>query len=359
MAYTTYTRRPHAATSGLTARAVAAAYNCPISTADGTGITVGVIELGGAWNPADFQALGLNAANVTVVPVDGAQPVSDGPNGADGEVALDLEIIAAVAPGAKQRLYQCPNTDQGFLDGINQAVADGCDFVSISWGGPESQWAPATMQAFDAAFAAARAKGVLVFVASGDSGPDDGTRGRTVDFPSSSPHVVGCGGTRLVLDSSGARASETVWDDNALDDASGGGVSTVFPGRKVPDVAANADPVTGYAVVVDGQTGVIGGTSAAAPLLAGMCAVVKQVLGKSFDLMATITANPGVCFQVAPARDGVTAGFGVVDFGKLLTVLNGGSVPVPPSPPTPTGDTNPADVAVAAAMHAWLSAKGL
>lgn len=356
MSSVSYIRRPHAAASGYNARQVAACYNCPITQYDGTGITVGVIELGGAWNPSDFQALGLSTANVTVVSVDGSQPVSDGPNGADGEVALDLEVIAGVAPGAKIRCYFSANTDQGFLDGINQAVTDGCDFISISWGGPESQWPASTIQSFDAAFAAAKAKGILVFVASGDSGPDDGTRRRTVDFPSSDPNVVGCGGTRLVLNSSGGRQSETVWDDNPSSDASGGGVSGVFPGRKVPDVSGCGDPVTGYEVEIDGESGVIGGTSAVAPLYAAMCAVTKQALGKNFDLVATVTANPSICFIPTAASDGVTGGLGVVDFGKLLAVLQGGTVT---PPPPPSGDTDPNDVAVASAMHTWLSAKGL
>lgn len=358
MAVSSYARRPHAAASGYSAKEVASAYNCPISTADGAGMTIGVIELGGAWSPSDFQALGLSTANVTTVMIDGAAEASDGPDGADGEVALDLEIIAEVAPGAKIRVYFAPNTsDQGFLDAILQATADNCDFISISWGGPESQWAPASLQSFDAAFAAAKAKGILTFVASGDSGPGDGTRRATVDFPSSSPHVVGCGGTRLVLNSSGARQSESVWDDNPSSDASGGGVSKVFPGRKVPDVSGNGDPVTGYVVEVDGESGVIGGTSAVAPLYAAMCAVAKQVYGQSFDLIATIQANPSICFVPTVASDGVTGGYGVVDFGKLLAALTGGTVT--PPPPPPSGDTDPNDIALASAMHAWLSAKGL
>src|SRR6202000_2270514 len=118
------------------------------------------------------------------------------------------------------------------------------------------------------AMAGAKAKGIPVFVAAGDSGSRDGTRTNTADYPASSPNAIGCGGTGLVLSSSGAGQAETVWNDNPANDATGGGVSRLFPGRTVPDVAGNADPVTGYQVTVDGQSGVIGGTSAVAPLYA-------------------------------------------------------------------------------------------
>jgi kumamolisin len=93
----------------------------------------------------------------------------------------------------------------------------------------------------------------------------------------SSPSVVGSGGTRLTLGADGARTSEVVWNDNPTSSATGEGLSTHCPGRHVPDIAGNADPQTGYQVLVDGQSAVIGGTSAVAPLYAAMAAVVRQV----------------------------------------------------------------------------------
>ena len=187
----------------------------------------------------------------------GATPTSDGPNGADGEVMLDVEIIAALAPGANVRVYFGPNTTAGFLAAINQAVVDGASVVSISWGGPESTWTHQAMTAYDQTFAAALTGGCSVFAASGDNGSSDGVPkgGKHVDFPASSPHVTGCGGTRLTLEPSGTLAAEVVWNDNPTKSAGGGGFSTFFgkPGyqttvsgakRGVPDVAGNADPVT-------------------------------------------------------------------------------------------------------------------
>lgn len=344
---TSRVRRPHAAGVSYNPRQVAAAYGAPIGQYDGTGVTVGVVELGGGYNAADLQALGLNPANVTVVGIDGGKSKSDGPDGADGEVMLDVEVIASVAPGAKQRVYFAPNTDQGFLDACAQAAAE-CDLVSISWGGPESAWTKASVTAFAKVFAAARAAGVTVFAASGDSGSRDGTRANVADYPASDPSVVGCGGTKLLLNADGSRASEVTWDESDTQSATGGGVSGFFPGRQVPDVAGNADPVTGYQVSIDGETGVIGGTSAVAPLYAAMTALLLQAHGTRFDFLNTVTANPTVCFDVTigdnggykagPGRDDVT-GLGVVDVGKLLAVLGAGTTPPPNNPPPSTPPT--------------------
>jgi len=114
-----------------------------------------------------------------------------------------------------------------------------------------------------------------------------------VDFPASSPHVLGCGGTKLV-GSGTTITSEVVWNETSANEgAGGGGVSTYFPlpawqknakvpaptttggGRGVPDVAGDADPTTGYTIRVDGKTMVIGGTSAVAPLWAGLIALAN------------------------------------------------------------------------------------
>lgn len=349
-ALTSRIRYPHAATQPLDARRVAVAYDYPTTRYTGAGVTIGVIELGGANNPADLAAyctrLGIPEATVTAVDVGNGKPVSDGPNGADGEVGLDIEVIAAVAPGATQRVYFAENTDAGFLAAIEQAVSE-CDYVSISWGGPETSWDAATMDSYEAVFAAARARGVTVFCASGDSGSTDGTSADVADFPASSPSVVGCGGTRLTLAADGSRAAEVTWDDSASS-ATGGGVSQHFPGRQVPDVAGNADPQTGYEVIVDGQSIVVGGTSAVAPLYAGLAALMRQAYGRTFDFINTILTNPTVCFDVTqgnnggykagPGRDDVT-GYGVVDGGRLLAVLTGGGqIPAPGGNPAPAPD---------------------
>jgi len=262
--------------------------------------TIGIIELGGGFRQADldayFKSLGQRTPKVIAVPVGSGKNSPGGPNGADGEVMLDIEVAGAVAPGARIVVYFAPNTDQGFVDAIAHAVHDTKykpSVISISWGAAEINWTHQAMITLDAACQSAAALGVTITVAAGDDGSSDGVSdGKShVDFPASSPHVLACGGTRLA--GSGSNISkETVWND-AGGGATGGGVSQVFPrpnwqananvpssGRGVPDVAGDADPETGHIIRVDGQTMTIGGTSAVAPLWAGLIAVANQQNGK-------------------------------------------------------------------------------
>ena len=287
---------------------IAQLYNFPPNT--GKSQTIALIELGGGFNNSDLQAywqqLGLNNVSVTSVSVDGAQnsPTGD-PSSADGEVALDIEVAGGVAPDARLAVYFAPNTDQGFLDAINAAIHDQVrapSVISISWGAAEIEWTPQAKNAYHAAFHDAALLGISVCAAAGDNGSSDGeTDGKThVDFPASSPWVLACGGTTLVANN-GTIQSETVWNDGANGGATGGGVSNHFSkpkyqarivvprpwgtvnktGRGVPDVAGVADPSTGYNILVDGQQGVIGGTSAVAPLWSGLIALLNEQLGKN------------------------------------------------------------------------------
>ncbi len=279
---------------------VAQLYGFPTNLT-GAGQTIGIIELGGGYEAGDvtsfFRGLGLTPPTVVAVSVDGGTNVPGGdPNGADGEVALDIQVAGAVAPGARIAVYFAPNTDQGFIDAITTAVHDRTNkpsVISISWGGPEGSWSAASRTALDNACQSAGALGVTITAASGDNGSTDGGTGNNVDFPASSPHVLACGGTRL-SGSGTTISSEVVWNDQPNGGATGGGVSTVFAlpswqngagvpaasasggGRGVPDVAGDASPESGYAVLVDGQQQVVGGTSAVAPLWAGLLALVNQ-----------------------------------------------------------------------------------
>ncbi|CRK82222.1 S53 family peptidase [Neobacillus massiliamazoniensis] len=269
---------------------------------------IGIIELGGGYSPAEmgqyFSSLGVTQPVLTDVSVNGAtnQPTGD-PSGPDGEVALDIEVAGAVAPGVRIAVYFAPNTAAGFLNAIATAVHDNVNkpsVLSISWGAPENQWTSQAMKAMDRAFQDAAALGVTIFCASGDRGSADGVNDGLVhaDFPASSPNVVGCGGTKLI-GSGQTITSEVVWNEGP-DSSTGGGVSAVFnlptwqtaahvppsankgsyKGRGVPDVAGDADPATGYQVLVDGHQAVYGGTSAVAPLWAGLITLVNQQLGQ-------------------------------------------------------------------------------
>jgi kumamolisin len=299
-------RRPASTAVSYTPPQVASAYGFPAGT--GQGQCVALIELGGGFVAADldtyFKGLGLTTPSVVAVPVDGGanSPTGDA-NGPDGEVMLDIEMVGAIAPQANIAVYFAPNTDAGFLDAITTAIHDTThkpSVISISWGGPESSWTAQAMTSMDEAFQAAATMGITICVASGDSGSSDGvSSGDHVDFPSSSPFALGCGGTSLQARGSSI-SSEVVWNDGADNGASGGGVSSFFAlptwqaglsavdqgqsvalsKRGVPDVAGNADPETGYDVRIDGTNTVIGGTSAVAPLWAALIARVNQVSGK-------------------------------------------------------------------------------
>lgn len=313
--------------AGYTPTKVAQLYNFPAGS-DGTGECIGILEFGGGYTAHDlnayFKNLGIKTPQITAVSVDGShnQP-APGPNSPDSEVMLDIEVAGAVAPGAQIVVYFSKFTEQGWVDAITTAVNDDLhkpSVLSISWGYSEGQyiWSAQAIKAVNEAFQAAAAMGVTVCCASGDDGSrdqvDDGHA--HVDFPASSAYVLACGGTRL--ESSGNQISrETVWNDGAQGGATGGGISddialpawqtsasippSINPGahvgRGVPDVAGNADPATGYQVLADGQHIVVGGTSAVAPLWAGLIARLNQRLGKPVGFL-----NPLLYSQVASAR---------------------------------------------------------
>src|SRR5579863_5303429 len=226
--------RPRAAAAAGTSyppNQVADIYQFPPGTT-GAGQTVAVIELGGGFSTSDlssyFGGLGIAVPSITAVGVDGAAnaPGSD-PNGADVEVALDIDVIGAVAPGAKQLVYFAPNNgDQGFVDAISDAASatPAPIAISISWGQSEDSWTAQGLSAMNAAMSDAAALGVTVCAAAGDNGSGDAvTDGEPhCDFPASSPYALGCGGTKLES-SGGAITSEVVWNETASNEGAGGG----------------------------------------------------------------------------------------------------------------------------------------
>ena len=204
---------------------------------DGSGECIGIIELGGGYNTADltsyFASLGVGSPTVKSVGVDqGSNQPSGDPSGPDGEVTLDIEIAGAIAPAATIAVYFTQNSDAGFIDAVSRAVHDTTNkpsVISISWGGPESNWTSQSLQAFNSVLQTAAALGVTVCAASGDSGSSDGaSSGDEVDFPASSPYVLACGGTSLTA-SGTSITREVVWNDGAQGGAGGGGVSRSFP----------------------------------------------------------------------------------------------------------------------------------
>jgi kumamolisin len=352
------------ARSQYTPPQVAAAYAFP-GAVNGSGECIALIELGGGFRPVDlsayFSKLGIPEPVVTAVPVDGGSNTPGTVNGPDGEVMLDIEVSGSVAPGAVIAVYFAPNTDQGFIDAVTSAVHDAThrpSVISISWGSAESTWTVQAMNQMEQAFTAAAAMGVTVTVAAGDNGSSDGvTDGlQHADFPASAPHALGCGGTRLEI-SSGVISSETVWNDGPGQGAGGGGISDVFPlpayqdgasvppsanpggrvGRGVPDVCGDADPDTGYTIRVDGQTLPIGGTSAVAPLWAGLVALLNQSLGRPVGFLQPFlysSAGTAALHDIAAGSNGAytagrgwdaCTGLGSPNGAALLKALSGAS----------------------------------
>jgi len=310
---------PKAELPGVTVPQVTAAYEFP-EEFTGKGQRIALIELGGGIRDTDlttyFQKLGIPKPKVSWVSVSGAtNSPSDDPFGADSQVAIDIEVAGAAAPGAEIVVYFCRNTNQGFLEGILEVIKQTENrpgVLSIAWGQPEPTWSKAMLEQMNEALQRAALLGITVVCAAGDSGVTDGLAdGKPhVDFPASSPWVLACGGTHLQI-SGKTIISEVAWNGGL--GATGGGVSEVFPrpdwqtnasvpprqdgqaGRGVPDVAALASPDAGYRFYVHGRTMLLGGTSVAAPLWAGLIARMNQALGRNVGFI-----NPALYKTIGP-----------------------------------------------------------
>lgn len=303
-----------------------AAYNWPTGLT-GSGV-IAIVELGGGWVQSDmdafFQSIGQPSPQITDVSVDGTQNSPNqnvgSPSDPDYEVALDIQIAAAACYAATGqpatiRVYW----SQDIASAVQMAANDGCATCSISWGADEAMWGATAAQQMESTAAAATAAGMTVFAAAGDNDSSDGgSTPANVDVPSSCPHVVGCGGTYKTA------TQETVWNDNpgqTNGEGTGGGYSTLFPvqsfqigappapanspygkGRMVPDVAGDADPNSGYLIYVHGAQTVVGGTSAVAPLYAGLFAAFGTRLG---FVTPTLWKNPSVFHDITVGSNGM------------------------------------------------------
>jgi kumamolisin len=320
---------------------VAQLYDFPANT-DGSGECIAIIELGGGYDRAAleqyFAFLDIPMPAIADVSIAGGLNRPGISEPVDGEVCLDIEVIGGAAPGARLVCYFAPLTGLGFIEAIHAAVHDRVNrpsVISASWDLSEGFWLqmPGLVELMEEVLAEAALLGITVVCSAGDYGtPTTFHDGRAwVDYPASSPHVIACGGTTLA--SSGASiVAETVWNTSAtMGQATGGGISQMFPvpawqqhidlppslnagaprGRGVPDVAANADPRTGYLVNVTGAgTRVICGTSSGAPLWAALIARVNQRLGTRVGFI-----NPLLYESIGACRD-VVEGDNVFWYGS-------------------------------------------
>ena len=350
----------------LTPPQVASLYGFPSGSAAGQ--CIGLLEFGGGFNNSDvstfFAGLGKSTPSISTVGVDGATNSPGVDQDADGEVALDIDVAGSVAPGASLCVYFAPWTEQGWLDILSTAIYDITHrptVLSISWGWPEFQsiqgltWTQAAMDAVDAMLQEAVAMGVTVLAASGDSGASSGIGDGKAHalFPSSDPFITSCGGTSI-QNVSGNNFDEVVWNGFG---ATGGGVSDFFPlpawqtsakvppsindgkvRRGIPDAAGNADPNSGYNLILYGaEFGPVGGTSAVAPLYAGLVALINAHLGVPLGYInpalyalagpfnfrdTTIGNNGSPGYTAGPGWDGCT-GLGSIHGAALQASLGG------------------------------------
>ena len=315
-----------------TVREMANAYGFPAGF-KAEGQSIGLIELGGGYHEEDLRKFCANqripmpairwvsvgGAQNSPAPVDqikqflevveGKRKLSEVPEDvlaaaqATVEVTMDIELAAALAPGAEIVIYMAANTEQGIYNAVSKAIsAEGklpCA-LSISWGEPETGVSAAYLNSVDEVLRDAAMLGVTVCASAGDDGAMNGsTDGKpTVNFPASSPHVLSCGGSSVQI-VEGERVRESAWNCSVhgMDCATGGGVSRIFgtpgwqegcsvpprptegKGRGVPDVAGPADPHCGCAIVVGGEGCSSAGTSAVAPLWAAVVACINGTLG--------------------------------------------------------------------------------
>ncbi len=351
-------------------------YDFPTNSAAGQ--CIGLLEFGGGVETADvtayFNKLGLPVPAVQVVAVDGVSTDPAADPDSTGEVMLDVDVAGSLSAGAKIAVYFSTFDEKGMVDILSAVLADSVNdpsVLSISWGWPENQpfnssvtWSPAAIDHINHSFLAAAHLGISVCVSTGDDGSEAQIKdGRAhVNFPASSPYVLAVGGTTLHVKTTAKGAqhiTETVWN-NGPGSGTGGGVSDYtavpswqvgvvgtsinpgnFAGRAIPDVAADADPNTGYLTMAGGKLQIVGGTSASAPLWASLLVLMNAELGSrvgNFNSLLYTKLGPAKvlrditvgdndtdgllkgAYKAGPGWDACT-GWGAPDGAKLLAAF--------------------------------------
>jgi kumamolisin len=307
----------------LTPQQVAKLYNFP--SGDGTGQTIGIYEMptsDGApgYNPTDISATiqAFGGSLKVPVPIDVSIDGQTNTGQTDPETLLDITVSGAIAQGAKIAVYFAGGqSTQNIINALQRMIHPNEDdddpvptILSISYGwSPDEDTDSITAdeyQQMSQSFQDAAHLGITALVSSGDTGAEIASPTKAeASYPASDPWVTACGGTTIGdINGDFSKFTEYVWNDtwgqgqDQGSGATGGGVSERFPlpsyqngfpvpksldqqiaGRGLPDLAGPASPVCGYPQVTNGQEGNGGGTSAVAPLYAGLIAIVNANLG--------------------------------------------------------------------------------
>jgi kumamolisin len=338
----------------------------------GQGQTAAVVETGG-FKHSDIvtfaKCFGGKPPPIKVVPVSIPKPLPG-----EDETTLDLSLLSVGAPKLDRiYVYEGP----GSLDGVALTAASALgsaghhpDVISMSLGfcEPEIGGSLTLRNAFDNVFAVAAGAGISVLVSAGDQGssgcrvePEGGSTTAlpvtAVSLPASSPYATAVGGTNLALSKKNQIKEEVVWNDSVITPWGGGGGGSIIsprtpwwqagihrygPGRKVPDIAALADLFPGYAFFCTAAScepangkvfgwGAVGGTSAAAPLMAAGVALANQYAAKRGQANLGFL-NP-LLYRLGSKSSTRNANFtdvvkGNNDIGRALPPAAGGGGPV-------------------------------
>jgi kumamolisin len=303
-------------TKPLTPAQVAKLYNFPAG--DGAGVTIGIYEMETSEGAAGYTVADLTATMkafggglAVPKPIDVSVDGVTNSGTSDGETGLDITIASAIAPAAKLAVYFTGGTAQSIIHALQRMIhPDAGDpvpsilSISYGWGADDASansFSAAEYKQLDQLFQDAANLSITVLVSSGDSGCfiESNTQAQT-SYPATEPWVIACGGT-TVGNVTTAAFDEYVWNDTgaAGPGATGGGISAKFPvpsyqtgvtmpkrngsgkaGRGIPDISGNASENSGYLQVINGEPAQsVGGTSAVAPLYAGLLARINANLG--------------------------------------------------------------------------------
>jgi kumamolisin len=350
---------------GYKATEIARAQNMPLGTG-GEGQHGAFISLSGGIDLPDYNkfypARGLEQPKpLGIIEIDGAKNSPGNPANGDTENVLDATQMQSMAPKANIDMILGPNTDQGLVDVFERGIFPKNGeaqkaVLSASWGLAEQKQTPQTLNTLSIEFRQAAIRGVQIFAGAGDSGAKANSLTFQPEYPASDPNVVGVGGLKMVLNPDGTLKSASAWDEGE-NSSTGGGVSKIFRlpwwqknanvpnnpdtgllGRGVPDISTNAAKSTGFPLRVDGKDVVIGGTSAGAPLYAGMMLNINAELAaqgikpitplnawmyaraNDSDIFHDVTTGGNHGFTSGKGWDAVT-GLGWVDGQKMLDAM--------------------------------------